>query len=177
MAGNPLKHRVLSALAARAKSELGDDDATELDYACDHVSNGGTIAGLAKLIGVDIGKPISRSFLSGILNNVSDDARSRLEAARRESASALAEQATEIVDSAEPFPASVAKASLQAKTRHWLAERFAPDAFGQKPPTVNIVNAGTLMLEALRQPIERLRPVPADNVDAGAHDWRLPTPG
>ena len=169
MAGTPLKHRVLSALRVRAVAELGDD-ATVLDYACTYVANGGRIAELATAIGLDIGTPISRSFLSGILNNLSDDARARLEAARRESAAALAEEAAQIADSAEPFPASVAKANLQVNVRKWLAERYSPDQYGQKTATVNILNAGTLMLDALRQPVDLLNPVSEDIEGPPAHD-------
>jgi hypothetical protein len=172
MAGNPLKHRVLSALAARAKSELGDD-ASVLDYAYNHVANGGTIVGLANLVGLEIGLPISRSFLSGILNNLNDDARMRLEAARRESASALAEQTTEIADAAEAFPASIAKAGLQVRTRQWLAERFAPEQFGQKSSVAVTANVGQLMLEALRVPVDQLRAI-RDDADREQPDDRRP---
>jgi len=159
MAGSPMKHATLAALRSRASAELGAD-ASVLDFACSYIANGGRISGLAKELGV------SRPFLSGILNNLSDDASERLEAARSESASALVDEAAQIADDAEPTPASVAKAGLQVKTRHWMAERFAPDKFGAKQPNIQIVNAGTLMLEALRQPVDTLRLAAADSADA-----------
>jgi len=164
MAGTPLKHAVLAELRSRA-TQLSDE-ATPLDYACGYIANGGQIVELAQSIAVAIGTPVSRSFLSGVLHNLSDDASERLGAARRESASALVEEAAKIADDAEPFPASVAKAGLQIRTRHWMAERFSPNEFGQKPPSVNIVNAGTLMLDALRVPVAALAPIPEDEIAA-----------
>jgi hypothetical protein len=164
MAGSPVKQAVLSAIRARAVSELSDD-ASALDFACDFVSRGGRIADLAKQLGEAIGRPVSRPFVSGILHNLSEDASARLEAARSESAAALVEEAAQIADGAEPFPASVAKAGLQVKTRHWMAERFAPEKFGPKSPNINIVNTGTLMLDALRQPLDVLMPTRAESAD------------
>lgn len=148
----------MSALRARTTAELGED-ASVIDYACTYVGSGGRIADLATAIGLEIGTSVSRSFLSGILNNLTEDARSRLEAARRESAPALVEEAAHIADTAEPFPASVAKATLQVRTRHWMAEKYSPEQFGTKPPSLTVVNAGALMLEALRQPIDVLLPI------------------
>jgi hypothetical protein len=48
------------------------------------------------------------------------------------------------------------------RTRHWLAERFDPERFGSRVPSVAVqVNVGELMLEALKQPIEKLRTLAA----------------
>jgi hypothetical protein len=151
-----MKQGVLAVLRERA-SELGAE-ATVLDFACQYVANGGRITTLAAELGV------TRPFLSGVLNTLSDDASERLEAARAESAATLVEEAAQIADDAEPFPASVAKAGLQVKTRHWMAERFAPDKFGVKGSTINVINAGQLMLDALRRP-PPARALPAADSD------------
>jgi hypothetical protein len=161
VAGAPLKQRVLASLRTRAAAL--DVNATPLDYVCAFIANGGRVVDLAKQIGDDIGTSVSRSFISGVVHALADDASQRIDAARRQSADALVEEAAQIADDAEPLPASVAKASLQVKTRHWMAERFAPDQFGVKGSTINVINAGQLMLEALRQPIATLRPITAES--------------
>jgi hypothetical protein len=118
------------------------------------------VVDLAKQIGGDIGTPVSRSFISGVVHGLADDASERINEARRESASALIEEATQIADNAEPMPAAVAKASLQVKMRQWLAERFDPEHYGSRVPAVAVkMDFGALMLDALRRPIETLRPL------------------
>jgi hypothetical protein len=144
-----MRARVMRALAMRATRELGPG-ATVLDYACKFVAEGGRIGQLATLLAQDLGEPVSRPFVSGILNNLTDDAKSRLAEARRESAMALVEEAAQIADDAEPTTGAVQKARLQVGTRQWMAERFAPEEFGGKPGVV--VDMGQLFLEALRQP-------------------------
>lgn len=153
MAGSPLKRRVIAALTARAEQRSSDDETlTLLDYAVDWVSAGRTISDLAQDIAKEIGTPVSRPLLSGILN-ATPDASARLEAARRQGAHAIMDDAVKIADDAEPTPGAVAKARLQVGTREWLAERFAPDAFGVKQlgGQVNI-SVGKLMLAALQAP-------------------------
>jgi hypothetical protein len=105
------------------------------------------------------------------VHGLADDASERIDAARRESASALVEEAAQIADSAEPMPAAVAKAGLQVKTRQWLAERFDPERYGSRVPGVAVqVNVGELFLDALRQPVEKLRALaPAEVNSRRAH--------
>ena len=150
MAGSPLKRQVLDALRTRAIEQLGENG-DPLDLACDHIASGGSIAQLAREIGVAIGSSVSRPLLSGVLHNLAPDASERLDAARRQGAGALVEEAMQIADDAEPTTGAVQKARLQVGTRQWTAERWAPDMFGAKGTSVTL-NIGHLMLDALRQP-------------------------
>lgn len=167
MAGSPLKRRATEILRARAVAQLGED-ADILDLACDWIASGRSISALAQDISREIGA-VSRPLLSSILNNAAPDASDRLNAARREGASALVEIATQIADDTEATTAAVMKARLQVGTRQWLAERMDAASYGQKGTTVNI-NVGALMLDALRQPppiAEISAPTPVAALGAG----------
>jgi len=151
MSGNPHKRAVISALQASAALALGEG-ADPLDYACDWIAGGDTIAALADKLSIDVGHRVSRPHLSGILHGFAPDATERIEKARREGAHALVEQAVKIADEAELTTAGVQKAGLQVRTRQWTAEKFAPADFGSKITGVAHVSIGQLMLDALLQP-------------------------
>lgn len=88
--------------------------------------------------------------------NGGEERQGRWDEAMRESASALVEQAGEILDDLEGSstsgltPAMVALAGKRADHRRWMAERRDPEAFGDKAPTITF-NVGALHLDALRQ--------------------------
>jgi len=153
--GRPLQNRVVAALTERAVKTLGDD-ATPLAYAADYVAGGRTIADLAVDLAADLGEPVSRQLVSQTIHALEPNAKERIEAARKESALALAEETKDIADNAEPTAGGAAKARLRIGSRQWMAERFAPEQFGTRP-SINL-NIGALMLDALRQPIESLAP-------------------
>jgi hypothetical protein len=75
-----MKRRVLAALQARATSECGEG-ASIVDYVCTFVASGGRMGELAELVASHLGHPVSRGFMSGIVNNVAGE---RLEVARRD---------------------------------------------------------------------------------------------
>jgi hypothetical protein len=160
MAGQPLKRRVLEALQARATSALGEE-ASALDYAVEWIASGKSVQALADSLAAELQTSVSRPLVSSILHSAASDATARLDAARREGAHALADEMTHIADTAEATAGGAAKARVQIGTRQWLAERFAPDRFGQKANAVQLnVSIGSLMLDALRQPIAELN-IPA----------------
>ena len=86
MPGTPMKRRVLAALQARATRECGEG-ATIVDFACGFFAAGQCMQELAELLASDLGHPVSRSFVSWTLNNVAADAKTRLQAARRDARS------------------------------------------------------------------------------------------
>ena len=90
MAGSPMRRRVLAALQSRAISE-GGEGASITDFATKFFASGHHMQNLADLLAADLGHPVSRSFLSGILNNA-PDAAARLDAARREARAIHADQ-------------------------------------------------------------------------------------
>jgi hypothetical protein len=81
------------------------------------------------------------------------DRDAKLRAARENAAHLLAEHALEIADAAKPEDAQVAR--LQVSTRQWVAERWNRKEFGQDRSSSAVVNVsiGSLMLDALRQPV------------------------
>ena len=151
MAGSSLKQRVKAALAARATARLEDPDANALDYACDWIASGGSIKALAVDLTIELGTSVSRPFLSGVLHSF-PDAEARLEAAKREGAGAMMDDAVHIADKAGPTPADVAKARLQVGVRQFMAEKFDPAVFGAKASATVNLNIGQLMLAALQAP-------------------------
>jgi hypothetical protein len=150
MPGKPKEARLLAALAKRAVLELGED-ATALDFVCHYLAGGKMFTDLAAQMAGELNEPISRQLVSGAANALGEDAKERIEAARREGALALAEDTVAIADDAEGTAGGAAKARLQIGSRQWLAERFNPAQFGSTKAQVS-VNIGTLMLEALMQP-------------------------
>jgi hypothetical protein len=54
-----------------------------VDFACGFFAAGHRMKELADVVACDLGHPVSRSFVSTILNSAKPDATARLEAARR----------------------------------------------------------------------------------------------
>ena len=150
MPGRPMQTRVIATLAARAMRSLGDD-ATALDYTADYIANGKTIADLAADLAAEWGEPVSRQLVSQAVHAL-PDATTRIEAARKDSALAIAEGTITLTDDVEPTPGAAAKGRLQLSARQWLATALDPARFGTKGPTLQI-NVGALLLDALRQPM------------------------
>ena len=140
MAGRPLL-RALKLTLAEAASAAGFPTAEEYFFA--RVANGERITAICKDL------KVSRDLLYDWIRN--DDRRQvALREARKVSADALADQALDIVDNANPETIGVARE--QARYRQWLAQSFhrelyAPNAPGSPGLTINV---GTLHLEALR---------------------------
>lgn len=83
MASQPLRRALLKALRRRAEVHLGAE-ATPIEYVEFWLSSGRTFQALAVDIGADLGRPVSRKFVSFVCNRLTADARSRIRAARFE---------------------------------------------------------------------------------------------
>lgn len=163
MAGTQKQTRLLAALERRAQSTIGES-ASILDYVEQFVQGGGMLATLATDLAEEMGESISRPFLSNTVNNLSGDAKQRIGLARREGASALADEAVMIADAAPETSGGVQKAKLRAGMRQWLAEKHNPEQYGSKVALTTSV--GVMLLEALRAPA----PPPPRQLTAGADD-------
>lgn len=75
--------------------------------------------------------------------------REALRRARVLAASAFADQAITIADTADAQNVQVAK--LRIETRRWLASRMDPEQYGERPTTAVQVNIGALHLDSLRK--------------------------
>jgi hypothetical protein len=110
-------------------------------YVMEQVASGRTLQSIADEIGV------SRPLLSMWANAA--PRKDALAYAKRQAASALAEQGLSIVDAASD-PTDVPAAKLQSDYRRWMASRLSSEDWGeQRSPSVVVVNA--LHLGALRQ--------------------------
>jgi hypothetical protein len=154
MPGQPLRRRVTEALAARAVQAIGDD-ASVIDYGVEWIASARSVQALADSLAAELQTSVSRPLVSSILHTAAPDASERLDAARREGAYALVEEATQIADACEPTAGAAAAARLRTNIRTWQAGKFNSIFSEKSTATVNI-NVGALMLEALRQPIETL---------------------
>jgi len=159
MAGQPRRQQLVARLTQIAVAELGEG-ATALDWVEDFVASGGMFNELAERLSRESGESISRQFVSQTANGLTDDAPTRIAAARRDSAAALVENTITIADTSPETTAGVQKAKLRANTRQWLAERRDTASFGSKPPAVH-VSLGIAYLEALRAPPPTLVLAPA----------------
>lgn len=81
MSGRSLRRAVTNALAVRAQLLVGRE-ATPLDYAEDWVASGRSIADLARAVSNDLGRPVSRGFVSFVCQRLQPDARTRIATAR-----------------------------------------------------------------------------------------------
>lgn len=147
MTGTPKKRALIGEMARRIIAELPDKpDATPLDYVCWRIANGETLRAVARSFGVS-----PQMVIELVDNAVGADARRDGFARAREiGAHQLAEEAIEISDAASPSDANVA--TLQVRTRQWVAERWNRREFGTQPGTQVNVSIGALMLEALKAP-------------------------
>jgi hypothetical protein len=81
MASQPLRRALVEALERRAHAQLGPG-VTSMEYVESWLSSGKTFALLSQDIATDLGRPVSRNFVSFVCNCLTDDARSRIRAAR-----------------------------------------------------------------------------------------------
>ncbi len=81
MASQPLRRALLRALDRRAQSQLGAA-ATPLEYVEFWLGSRQTFQGLSRDIETDLGRPVSRKFVSFVCNRLTADARRRIRAAR-----------------------------------------------------------------------------------------------
>lgn len=159
MAGHPKRKRILAAMARLAFESERDVDwvndatrnATVLEWACEQIASGKNIAQLARELEAVMHETVTRQSVSTILHGLSADADQRLSQAQQDGASALAEEALYIVDTAdissrEAFQRDKARADL----RMLQAGKRDKATWGDTPAVQIGINAGSLHLDALR---------------------------
>lgn len=151
MAGNPKAAKVREALAARAVRELGEG-ASALDYVCMSLEGGQLLNQLAAELETELGEAVSRTLLSHTVHRLADNARDRIAAARRVGASALVEEAVDLLDDASTASREeLSKAKFRSDARLWVAERTDPSSFGTRSSLNVQMSLGTLAIDAFRQ--------------------------
>ena len=85
MASQPLRRALEWALQGRAEARLGPG-ATALDYVELWLTSGKTFRLLSQDVAKELGRPLSRNFVSFVCNRLAIDARDRILAARRAAA-------------------------------------------------------------------------------------------
>lgn len=147
MAGKALKRKMFAEL-----DRLGaETDKTPAEYVYDFIASGKTMMDLANVLGC------SRSYASRHLNADPEIAKA-LDAARRESAEALADETLQITDELarrldegeEIRPERIAALKEQNNIRKWLSAVNNPDRFAPKDKAIQI-NIGDLHLDAMRK--------------------------
>lgn len=147
MAGRALKRKMLAKLADDAKVA----GVTSPEFVYDYIAGGKTMAELAEHLGC------SRSYASRHLN-ADPEIRKALDAARRESAEAMADNMMNLtdeiaarIDAGEDIPPErIAVLKEQNSVKKWLASMNNPDRFAAKDKAIQI-NIGDLHLDALRK--------------------------
>lgn len=178
MAAQPRTRRLKATLLKWGREEFGSthDDGTPVDYLTwplSRLAEGWTIQKLANEIAARTGEPTSRQWVSNILNRGD---KTRLDAARRESARVLAEQAMDISDAVGANPeattAQVQSARLQFDTRKWLAGVLDAHTFAPSQRHDVALDFGALHIAALRARTAELRqqlqPMPVEIVSLNA---------
>jgi hypothetical protein len=174
MAAQPRTRKLKATLLKWGREELGPtlDDDTPVDYLTwplTRLAGGWTIQKLANEIAGRTGEPTSRQWVSHVLNKGD---KARLDAARREAAGVLAEQAVEISDAVGANPeattAQVQSARLQVETRKWLAGVLDAHTFAPSQRHEVALNLGALHIEAMRaRTLQQTRSAPALQLSAG----------
>jgi terminase small subunit-like protein len=164
-----MRKRMAAELDARTRARWPDEpDKTHLDYCADWQANGQLLRTLATQL------DCSPSMLSEYLriNFGAPRVRDVMSRAREEAAHQLAEQSIEVVDGASANEAGLA--SAQARSRQWLAQSWNREDYGTKGASVTI-NVGSLMLDALRQPLPNQATAILPAIAEDAHDVTIET--
>ncbi len=151
MAGRARLQKVRKALLNEAARELGED-ATALDYVVYRVENGTTLTDLASEVTALFDMKVLPSFVREAAAYGHDPATvtERLTSARARGASAIVDEAKQLIDSVPKDRDAIAKVKEQANIRTFIASRWNRQEWGeQKGPSVN-VSIGSLHIDALR---------------------------
>jgi hypothetical protein len=149
MASRPKEQRLKDALQRMADRELGEG-AEILDFVVFRVEAGDTITALAQEIAVEMGEAATRGWISWVLNRLTPEAKSRIAAARRGAAMALAEEALAVAEEPTRTTTEVQRNRLRVDTRLNLAKAFDRDTFGERAPRGGF-DIGELYVQVLRE--------------------------
>lgn len=156
MAGQAKTKAFLAEIASRA----ADEDCTCFEYVERWLESGGSLVSLAQHIADTTDLPVMRATLTRRLEDFAATdgiplaaIEQRLTRARTIGAMAKVEQAEQIADTATVENVQLAR--LQVHTRHWSAERFNREQFGQNKGVNVSISVGGLHLEALKAMTQR----------------------
>jgi len=150
VAGRPKENRLRDILSRLAHEELGED-ASALDWVTGKIASGVTVTTLTKILAAEFREEsCSRGWVSTALNRLTDDAKARIEQARKQAAGVLIDEALSIVDEVARSTADVQRNRLRADARMRIAGWWDKEQYGDsKGVTVNL-DLPALHLEALR---------------------------
>lgn len=154
LAGRPKQRALAAELEKRAREEIGDG-ATALDYVVAWVASGKTQLKLVEEISQIAGMEIMHATMAKWLRDkFGEDATIRLEAARRDGAHVMVEDARGIIEDADNSSREkLQHAKMKADIRTWIAGKYNRDHYGDNKSTNISISVGGLHLAALRKPV------------------------
>jgi hypothetical protein len=166
------------ALVAEMERRANDEDCTPPEYAERWIESGGTLLSLAADLADELDLPVMRATLSRYLHRDDEERTGRADAfeqrltrARSLSAFGMVEKALEIADKVEEN--TVHTSRLKVQSLQWTAERFNREQLGQKQGVSVTVTVGSLHLEALRQPPDRLTAIVTGTIHDSGNPPRI----
>ncbi len=125
---------------------------SHLDYVGAMVESGTSTTRQAEALGLSLGFPVSYERLLAYLREEygRNEVDSALRSARSRASHCLAESALDLVDAPQSDSVGVQRARNRAHSRHWLAERYNPEAFGQSKGVNVSISVTQLHLAALQ---------------------------
>ena len=155
MAGRPYQRAIAAELEKRALAQC-EKDATTLDYICEWIEQGQTIADLIRSVDKSLifaypNQSCQASLYSYLRRTYGEDVQLRFEKARQRGSFAFVEKAIEIIDDASTETREdLNKAKMRADVRITVAERFNRDKLGAARSPNVVINVQALHLDALR---------------------------
>lgn len=160
MAGRARAKAIVDSLDARRRRHFDltsfdqpDNDQTILDYLGEYIARGRTLKALAEELSTELQFEVWSSTLERVLEREygKGAVSGVLRTSRARASHSYAEESKDLVDAADETSSSaISKANAQARSRQWLAEKFSPEAFGQRGGQSVTINVGQLHLGALR---------------------------
>ncbi len=125
---------------------------SHLDYVCAMVESGTSTTKQATALSDSLGFPVTYERLLAYLREEHgrNEVESSLRAARLRASHCMAEEALDLVDAPQSDSVGVQRARNRAHSRHWLAERYNPEAFGQSKGVNVSISVTQLHLQALQ---------------------------
>lgn len=125
---------------------------SHLDYVCAQVESGVSTTKQAENLKDALGFDVSYERLIAYLREEhgKEAVDAALRSARSRASHCLAESALDLVDAPQTDSVGVQRARNRAHSRHWLAERYNPEAFGQSKGVNVSISVTQLHLQALQ---------------------------
>lgn len=147
MAGHARRNKALTELEHRA-SKAGVEP---LEWLEEYLENGGNFVKLAESFTLHCGVDITRSVLDRMAEQLADDAKERLRAARAKGAHAIVEKQTVAIDALGLDKDEIARERLRMNNTQWVAGRANKAEFGDSPSVGINMSFASLHLDTLRR--------------------------